>query len=484
MLGQEVLIAFGALLVLAGVMASKVSSRLGVPALLLFLGVGMAAGSDALGLIEFDDFELARTLGVLALAYILFAGGLSTRWSQVRDAAAPAVALATLGVVLTAIVSGVVAAWVLDVPLLVGLLVGAIISSTDAAAVFSVLRSRAVSLRGQLRPLLELESASNDPMAVFLTIGLIELVTEPDLTPLALVPLLLQQLVVGVVVGVGVAKLTVAAINRLRLEYDGLYPVVTLAVVVLTYAAAASLGGSGFLAVYLCGLVMGNADFLHKKSLIRFHDAIGWLAQISMFSVLGLLVFPSQLPEVALKALAVAVVLVVIARPIAVFATLATSRFSGREQLMISWVGLRGAAPIILATFPLVAGIPEASLVFDVVFFVVLISVLVQGTSIPWAARRLGVDAPLVITRPYPLEAVSAGHGDATLHELTVAAGTAADGANLIDLHLPEGSLIVLISRDDEFVVPQGSTELIAEDRVLVLADETAMSDIRPLFTT
>jgi cell volume regulation protein A len=483
MLDQEAPIAFAALLVLAGVIASKISSRLGVPALLLFLGVGMVTGSDVLGWISFDEFELARTIGVFALAFILFAGGLDTEWSKVRNVAAPAVALATVGVGLTAVIVGLVAAWALDVPLLVGLLIGAIVSSTDAAAVFSVLRSRSVSLRGRLRPLLELESGSNDPMAVFLTIGLIELVIRPEQTALALVPMFFNQMIVGLALGLVFAKLTVMAINRLRLEYDGLYPVVTLSVVILTYAATVSLGGSGFLAVYVCGLAMGNADFLHKRSLIRFHDAIGWLAQISMFLVLGLLVFPSQLPEVALPALIVAAALVAVARPAAVMATLAVSRFSWQERLMVSWVGLRGAAPIILATFPLVAGVSEAALIFNVVLFVVLISVMVQGTSIPWVARRLGVDAPLQDQRPYPLEAVYTGDGDTSLHELWVESGAVADGGTIIDLAMPDGSLVVLISRDDDFVVPQGSTKLKAGDRVLVLADDAALPQIRASFS-
>jgi potassium/hydrogen antiporter len=479
MSGAEPVLAAAALLILVGVFASKVSSRFGIPALLLFLAIGMLAGSDGIGGIEFTDFELAQNVGVIALAYILFAGGLSTRWSDVRRVTAPGAALATAGVALTAIISGTVAAWVLDLSWTTGLLLGAILSSTDAAAVFSVLRSRSVSLRGEIRPLLELESGSNDPMAVFLTVALLELLTVPDASVLSLVPMFAQQAVVGAVVGVVAAKAAVVMINRLRLEYDGLYPVVTLAVVVLTYSATAVLGGSGFLAVYLAGIVMGSSEFLHKKSLVRFHDAIAWLAQISMFLVLGLLVFPSALRSAALPALVVAFALVVVARPVAVFATLALTRFGLREMTMVSWVGLRGAVPIILATFPLVEGIPNADLIFDVVFFAVLLSVMVQGTTIPVVARWLRVDAPLVEARPYPVEAVSSGHGGAELHELKVAKGSAADGGALIDLAMPEGSLVVLISRDGEFVVPQGSTLLREDDQVLVLADDEALPTIR-----
>lgn len=479
MSGAEPFLAAAALLILIGVLASKISSRFGIPALLLFVAIGMAAGSEGIGRIAFADFELAQNVGVIALAYILFAGGLSTHWNDVKRVAAPGAALATVGVGLTAAISGTVAAWVLDLPWTTGLLLGAILSSTDAAAVFSVLRSRNVSLRGEIRPLLELESGSNDPMAVFLTVALIELITMPDVAVLTLASMFLQQAVVGAVVGFAVARAAVALVNHLRLEYDGLYPVVTLTVVVLAYTTTAMLGGSGFLAVYLAGVVMGSSEFLHKKSLSRFHDAIAWLAQISMFLVLGLLVFPSALLSAAVPALIVTLVLVAVARPIAVFVTLAVTRFGIREMTMVSWVGLRGAVPIILATFPLVENVPNADLIFNVVFFAVLVSVLVQGTTIPTVARWLRVDAPLLESRPYPLEAVSSGHSGAALHELVVAEGSRADGSALIELALPEGSLVVLISRDGDFIVPQGSTTLAEHDKVLVLADDEALPTIR-----
>lgn len=479
MSGDVGLIGAVALLILLAVLASKVSTRFGIPALLLFLGVGMLAGSEGVGGIDFTDFELAQTVGVVSLAYILFAGGLSTRWADVQPVLAPGLGLATLGVTLTAAIAGSAAAWALDLPWTTGLLVGAILSSTDAAAVFSVLRSRGAGLGGQLRPLLELESGSNDPMAVFLTVALLEIVTDPATSVVSLVPLLLQQVVVGAAVGLVSARVAVWMINRLRLEYEGLYPVATLAVVVQTYAVAAALGGSGFLAVYLAGIVMGNAEFLHRNSLVRFHDAIAWLGQIAMFLVLGLLVFPSALRSVAGASLVVAVALVVLARPVAVFITLAASRFSIRERTMVSWVGLRGAVPIVLATFPLVEGLPQAQLIFDVVFVAVLVSVLIQGTTLPLVARWLRVDEPAANVRPYPVEAVASGEGGTELHELVVGAGVAADGRALIDLALPEGSLVVLISRGDEFIVPQGSTRLHAHDNVLVLADDHALESIR-----
>lgn len=475
----EPYLAVAAVLVLFAVLASKVSSRFGVPAVLLFLGLGMAAGSEGLAGIDFSDVGLAGDLGVVALAYILYAGGLSTNWRDIRGVLAPGLGLATFGVAVTAGIAGVLAAWVLDLPLVTGLLLGAIISSTDAAAVFSVLRSRGVSLRGGIRPLLELESGSNDPMAVFLTLALIELASDDAPGAGALVLSFVLQMGVGTIVGVALAAGTIAGINRLRLEYDGLYPVITLTVVVLTYSVAALLGGSGFLAVYVAGIMVGNAELLHKKSLVRFHDAVAWLCQIGMFLVLGLLVFPSRLLDVAPQAVAIALGLVVFARPVAVYLTLLFSRFDLRERTMVAWVGLRGAVPIILATFPLVAGVDGADGIFDVVFFAVILSVLLQGTTIPLAARLLKVETPAPAERPYPLEAVSSGHGGAELHELVVADGALVDGCSLLEIDLPEGSLVVLISRDGDFVVPQGATRLVAGDKVLVLVEPEDLDRIR-----
>jgi cell volume regulation protein A len=470
-------------LVLLGVVASKVSARLGVPALLLFLMLGMLAGSEGVGGIAFADFETAQTVGVVALAVILFAGGLDTEWSTVRPVVGRGVLLATLGVLMTAAVAGVFAAWILGVSLTVGLLLGAIISSTDAAAVFSVLRSRSVGLKGQLRPLIELESGSNDPMAVFLTLGFLELLTDDSTAVVDLVPIFVAQMAVGGLIGFGVAKGAVVAINRVRLEYEGLYPVVLIALVLLIYGATATLGGSGFLAVYVAGLVMGNARFLHKKSLVRFADGLAWLMQIAMFLVLGLLVFPSDVVSVAGRALLVSLVLIFLARPLATGTLLLLTRFGVRETAMVSWVGLRGAVPIILATFPLVEGVPQGDLIFNVVFFTVLTSVLLQGTTVPLMARWLRVDAPLEQRPAYLFDIVGPGGGEADLHEITVADGSPAANNQIVDLRLPDGALIVLISRNGEFVVPKGSTVLRSGDTVLVLAAGQALTDAQALIS-
>lgn len=331
---EQLLLGASSLLLLS-VLASKASERSGVPALLLFLLIGMLAGSDGPGGIHFDSPWLAQSLGVVALTFILFAGGIDTQWASVRGQLGRGLALSTLGVAITAGLVGLFAATVLRLTWLEGLLVGAIVSSTDAAAVFAVMRSRSVSLRGPLKPLLELESGSNDPMAVFLTIGLISLMTGTSTSVLDLVPLFTRQMVLGAAIGYATGKLMVVLVNRLRLEYDGLYPVLTLSLVLLTYSGSAALGGNGFLAVYLAGLMMGNSDFIHKRSLMRFHDGLAWLMQIAMFLTLGLQVFPGQLLPVVGTGLLLALFLMFCARPIAVFVTLAFTSLTLREKAMM-----------------------------------------------------------------------------------------------------------------------------------------------------
>lgn len=307
-------------------------------------------------------------------------------------------------------------------------------------------------------------------MAVFLTVGLLALITDDVTSPAALVPMVFLQFAVGALFGWGFARGTVFVVNRIQLDYAGLYPVLTLGFVAVTYAAATLAGGSGFLAVYIAGLILGNSKIVHLASLRRFHDGIAWLMQIAMFLALGLLVFPSDLAPVALRALAVAAVLVFVARPLATICALARSRYTWRERLFTSWVGLRGAVPIILATYPQVEGIPAADLVFDAVFFIVIVSVIVQGTTVGLAARVLRVDAPPERMEPTLTDAVDAVPGS-FLHELEVAAGARAVGRALFELGLPPGVLAVLLTREDRHLVPQGSTVIEAGDRILVLAD-------------
>jgi cell volume regulation protein A len=473
----------GSVLVLLAIFASKLAGRLGVPALLLFLGLGMLAGSDGPGGIDFSDAEVAQAIGIGALALILFDGGLSTSWTQVRPIALRGAALATVGVAVTASVVGVAAAAILDVPIEVGLLLGAIVSSTDAAAVFAILRSRQAGLRGGVQPTLELESGANDPMAALLTITMIEVITGDGGSALEITALLVVQLAVGALIGLAVGWLARTLVNHLGIGSEGLYPVLTLAVAMGSYAGASLVGGSGFIAVYLCGLYLGNQELLHRNSIIRFHDAVAWLSQIAMFLVLGLLVFPSRLPEVAGSALLVAVVLAFVARPLGTFVCLLPFRVDWRQQAVIAWVGLRGATPIILATFPLVEGIAEAELIFDVVFFVVLTSVLVQGTTLEPVARLFGVTEPYAARPPAPLEAGAPLPDGTALRQVHIPAGSYGDGRPLVGAGLPPRALIVLVERGGTYIVPTGATRLEAGDAVLILADDDAFAGAHALLT-
>jgi len=466
------------LLLLISVLVSKISDRYGIPALLLFLILGMLVGSDGPGGVYFDDPALAQFIGVTALVLILFSGGLSTEWKQVRPTIKESLLLSTLGVVITALVVGLFVDMLFDLSLVEGLLLGSIVSSTDAAAVFSVLRSKGISLKGKLKPLLELESGSNDPMAIFLTLGMIQLITQPDLPLENLVLLFFQQMVVGAVLGFGMGWAMLLLVNHIRLGYEGLYPVLTLSLVFLGFALTSKIDGSGFLAVYVAGIVLGHHEFIHKRSLLHFHDGLAWIMQIAMFLTLGLLVFPSRLLPIIGIGLLVAGCLMFIARPVSVFIGLLPSGLNWREKIFISWVGLRGAAPIILATFPLLAGLQEAEMIFNVVFFVVLTSVLLQGTSIPLVARWLGVDAPVKPRRAYPLEYTPVGGFKSELKELHIPLVSPVDGKAIVELEFPKEFLIILIARDNDFILPSGGTVLQEGDTLLVLSDKQSFQEV------
>lgn len=468
------------LLVGLSIIATRTSSRFGVPALLLFLCIGMIAGSDGLGGINFADYNLAQTIGVVALIYILFSGGLDTAWPAVRPVLGEGLALANFGVVLSALLLGGFAMFVLGLDWQTGLLLGAVVSSTDAAAVFSVLRERGVNLKNNLEPLIEFESGSNDPMAVFLTAGLVGLIMTPGSSLLELLPSFLLQMGLGAAGGLLFGRLIVAAVNRIHLQQEGLYVVFTLALTLLTYAGIALVGGNGFLAVYVAGIIVGNHNVVHKRSILRFHDGIAWLMQITMFLTLGLLVFPSQLLPVAPMGLLLALFLMFVARPVSVFAVMVWFRRSVPEMLMVSWAGLRGAVPIVLATFPLLAGVPGANMIFNVIFFIVLISVLLQGTTISWVSRWLKVNAE----KPQS-SAVQTYVPDVRLNsrmvETVVPAGAPVVGKALIDLNLPRGVLVVHIQRGEMPIIPNGATVLEAGDHMLVLATPEALPALRDL---
>lgn len=470
-----------AVLLLSSIFSSKLSMKYGIPALLIFLGIGMIFGSDGLSVVYFSDYQLAQSLGIVALIYILFSGGLDTRWTKVRPIVYQGILLSTVGVLISALIVGYFVSLILQVSLIEGILLGAIVSSTDAAAVFSVLRSRAVGFKYRLRELIEFESGTNDPMAIFLTIGLIQYITTPDMSWVGFITLFLMQMGVGLVAGLLFGKMITWLINHANLGYDGLYPVLALSFVPLIYSTTDLLGGSGFLAVYLAGLVMGNSTFVHQKSLMNFFDGIGWLMQICMFLILGLLVIPSEIPAIALNGLLIALVLIVIARPVSVFLGTLFMGMKTRAKLMVSWVGLRGAVPIIMATFPLVYGLEVAELFFSVVFFVVVTSVLIQGTTIPIVAKWLHVGIPVKEKTRYPIELEPSIDTKTALKEVEVEDGDYSVGKQILELGLPENVLITLINREGKFLVPRGTTRVEVHDKLLILSDKKDVSEIRKL---
>jgi cell volume regulation protein A len=389
------LLLFGlGLLLLLTVLAGNLSSRFGLPALIGFLALGMLAGSDGPGGIQFENYPLAQMIGVACLVFILFSGGLDTVWNEVRGGAVPAAVLATLGVVISAGIVAVAAMLLLDFSPLQGFLLGAVIASTDAAAVFAIMRSHGLPLNGRVQGLIELESGSNDPMAIFLVGAALMLITVPGAGLFGLVPEFLIQMIVGAAIGAAVGLGMVLILKRMRLQVGGLALVVSVAAALLSYGLAGVLKGNGFLAAYLAGIVAGSRDFPGKRTISLFQDGAAWLAQVVMFLTLGLLVFPAQLPAVVAPGLAITAVLMLVARPVSVFLCLAPfPAYGWREKLFVSWAGLRGAVPIVLATFPIVAGVEGAQTIFNIVFFVVLLSSLIQGPTLGWMARRLAINA-------------------------------------------------------------------------------------------
>ena len=479
----ELILLIAGLLLVLSLVASTASNQLGIPALVLFLVIGMLAGSDGPGRIAFDNAWVAQFVGVVALIYILFSGGLDTNWQHIRPVLGSGLVLANLGAVFSMLLVGGFAILVFDFAPLTALLLGAIISSTDAAAVFSVMRTRGVNLKGDLEPLIELESGSNDPIAVFLTIGLTQLLMQPEASLWGLLVTFVLQMVVGALAGYGLGRGMTWLINRLPLRQEGLYSVLTLALILLVYGLTSLLRGNGFLAVYVAGIVMGNHNFIHKRSLLRFHEGIAWLMQISMFLTLGLFVFPSRLIPVAPMGLLLSLFLLFIARPLSVYGALLFARLGLAEKTMVAWAGLRGAVPIILATFPLLAGVPGADLIFHLIFFVVLTSVLVQGISISWMAQWLKVNAPQPVIYHHALEFIPDVTIDSQLVELRVAPHSPIIGQSVVQMGLPRDALIVLVRRGVESLVPNGATVFEANDRLLLLANPQILPQVQAQIT-
>ncbi|MFN3545237.1 MAG: potassium/proton antiporter [Thiobacillus sp.] len=471
----------GAVLLLLAILASSLSYRIGMPLLLVFLGVGMLAGEDGPGGIRFDDSGIAYTVGSVALAIILLDGGLNTRTESFRASLKPASVLATLGVLITCVVTGLFAAWVLGFGLLEGMLVGAVVGSTDAAAVFALLHAKGLALKERVSATLEIESGSNDPMAALLTIALIELILSGQRVPgWETLLLLVQQMGIGLVAGVGGGALLVWLANRLTLE-RGMYPMLILAGGLTLYGLATVLGGSGFLAVYLAGVVIVSRGPRESMQILQVHNGLSWLAQIGMFLMLGLLATPSDLIQHAPAALAIALVLMFVARPLAVWLCLLPFHFPWREQVFISWVGLRGAVPIILALFPLLAGVPEAPLILDVAFFVVLISLTVQGWTIPLLAKQLRLQVPPAPEPTERYDLVAEPEAKHALLGFRLTANAPHIGAALDTLRLPGTARAVTVLRKGEALTPEAAGKLMPGDTLYLMApaaDAATLSDL------
>ena len=468
----------GSVLMFVSIVVGKTGYKFGVPALLLFLVVGMVFGSDGFGL-QFHNVEEAQFIGMVALSVILFSGGMDTKYKDIRPVLAPGILLSTVGVLLTALFTGLFIWWLsgmswtnISLPIMTSLLLASTMSSTDSASVFAILRSQKIHLKHNLRPMLELESGSNDPMAYMLTIALIQLITSADMSVPEVVGMFVVQFVVGIGAGYLMGRLAVFILNKLNIDNHSLYPILLLAFVFFTFSLTDLIKGNGYLAVYICGMIVGNSKIMHRKNITTFIDGLTWLFQIIMFLCLGLLVNPHEMLEVAAVALLIGIFMIVIGRPLSVMLCLLPfKRINMRSRHFVSWVGLRGAVPIIFATYPVVANVEGSNIIFNVVFFITIVSLVVQGTTVSFMANRLNLSEPL------PKEGNEFGvvlpeETNTDLSDLTVTAESLQKGDTLKDMQLPKGKLVMLVKRGGEFLIPNGSLKLQEGDKLLVISDK------------
>lgn len=467
----ENIILIGSVLLFISIIAGKTSYRFGVPTLLLFLFIGMLAGTDGLGNIHFNDPELAQFIGVIALNFILFSGGLDTHWKTIKPVLWQGISLSTIGVLLTALITGTFVWLITDFTIYEGLLLGSIVSSTDAAAVFSILRSKSLALKYHLRPTLELESGSNDPMAYVLTLIFLTLVINQDQSIVSMIPVFLQQMLIGGIGGIFFAKLSKLVINRINLDFEGLYPVLVISLMYITFSATDALGGNGFLAVYLCAVYLGNQDLIHKKTILRMFDGLAWLMQIILFLTLGLLVYPTQIIPVIGIGLLISGFLIVVARPLSVLIGLSFFKMKFRRRMYVAWTGLRGAVPIVFATYPLLAGIDKAGMIFNIVFFISLTSVLIQGTSLSLMAKWLHVALPERVKRKNPGDIFLEDNTKTAIAEIEIPQDSYPVDRKIVSLEFPKSAIIAMIKREEVYLTPNGSTVIEPNDVLIVLSD-------------
>ena len=477
----ENILLVGSILLFVSIIVGKTGYRFGVPALLLFLVVGMLFGSDGLGL-QFHNAKEAQFIGMVALSIILFSGGMDTKFTEIKPILSPGIVLSTFGVLLTALFTGLFIWWLsgmnwtnIHLPLITSLLLASTMSSTDSASVFAILRSQKMNLKHNLRPMLELESGSNDPMAYMLTVVLIQLVQSSGMGASQIAFSFVIQFVVGAAAGYLLGKLAILMLNRLNIDNQSLYPILLLSFVFFTFSITDLMKGNGYLAVYIAGMMVGNNKIMHRKEIYTFMDGLTWLFQIIMFLCLGLLVNPHEMLEVAVVALLIGVFMIVIGRPLSIFLCLLPfgKRINMKSKMFVSWVGLRGAVPIIFATYPVVAGVPGADVIFNIVFFITILSLVIQGTTVSKVARIMGLSTPMEKTgNDFGVELPE--DIDSDLRDVTVTREMLdAKGDTLKDMNLPQGTLVMIVKRDNEYLIPNGTLKLHVGDKLLLISEKT-----------
>ncbi|MDD4426328.1 MAG: potassium/proton antiporter [Mariniphaga sp.] len=467
----ENILLIGSILLFISLFAGKTSFKFGIPVLLLFITIGILAGSEGIGGIYFNNPKTAQFIGIVALNFILFSGGLDTDWQAIKPVFWHGFTLSTLGVMLTALTLGMFVWAITDFTIYEALLLGSIVSSTDSAAVFSILRSKSLALKGNLRPTLELESGSNDPMAYILTIFFTGMVVNQHTHLITIIPMFLIQMILAALIGLLFGKMSTWVINKIKFDYEGLYIVLVIAIMFFTFSFTDFIKGNGFLAVYICSVFLGNQDIIHKKKILKSFDSFAWLMQIVLFLTLGLLVYPSHILMVAGIAMLISLFLILVARPLSVFFCLIPFKVDKKSKVFFSWVGLRGAVPIVFATYPLLAGAEQANMIFNIVFFISITSVVIQGTSLTVVAKWLKLTIPEELKIRTKIDMELTESIKSLLTQVEIPKKSSVAGKQVVELGLPPTTLIAFIVRDRKYITPNGSTEIQSGDKLYILAE-------------